>query len=151
MSLSHNRSDALLAVITTVPALLLVSVLLFWGVHSLLYPFVPGELLAENALVSAVLVLTAVLLAYAFFRPRSGGYLLCIWAVPLGLIFYAFRRSIWSALYPSWDWGVGYHPVFAAIAGLFLLLGVLFVVRGRPSRPTALEAPAQLGQDHDME
>ena len=85
----------------------------------------------------------------ALFRPRSGGYLLCIWAVPLGFIIYAFRLSIFNALYPSWE--VGYHPVFAAITGLVLLLGVLFVLRGRLSRRTASEAPAQLGEDHDME
>ena len=137
MRIPHKRLHTLLLVITIIPAVLLASVFLFWGVHSFLYPFVPEELLAENTLVCAVLVLTAAILVYALFRPRTGGYLLCIWAVPLGFVFYAFRRSIWSALYPSWNWEVGYHPVFAATTGLFLLLGVLFVLRGRLSRPTA--------------
>jgi len=134
MRFPHERLSLLL-VITAIPAVLLASVFLFWGVHSLLYPFVPGELLAESALVSAALVLTAAILVYALFRPRLGGYLLAIWAVPLGFTFYAFRRSIWSALYPTW--AVGYHPVFAAITGLVLLLGVLFVLRDRLSRRTA--------------
>ena len=150
MRFPHKRLDTLLLVITVIPAVLLASVFLFWGVHSLLYPFVPEELLVENALFCAVLVLTAAMLVYALFRPGSGGYLLCIWAVPLGFTFYALRRSIWSALYPSWKWEVGYHPVYAAITGLFLLLGVLFVLRGRLSRRTASEAPAQLGKDHDL-
>ncbi len=76
------------------------------------------------------------MLVYALSRPRSGGYLLCLWAVPLGLVFYAFRRSIFSALYPSFT-PAGYHPVFAAITGLVLLLGVLFVLRGRLARRRA--------------
>ena len=149
MRFPHKRLHTLLLVITIIPAVLLASVFLFWGVHSFFNPFVPEELLAENTLVCAVLVLTAAVLVYALFRPCSGGYLLCIWGVPLGFILYAFRLSIFSALYPSWE--VGYHPVFAAITGLFLLLGVLFVIRGRLSRRTASEAPAQLGEDHDME
>jgi len=149
MRFPHKRLHTLLLVITIIPAVLLASVFLFWGVHSFFNPFVPEELLAENTLVCAVLVLTAAVLVYALFRPRSGGFLLCIWAVPFGFILYAFRLSIFSALYPSWE--VGYHPVFAAITGLFLLLGVLFVIRGRLSRRTASEAPAQLGEDHDME
>ena len=123
---------ALLLVITIVPAVLLASVFLFWGVHSLLNPFVPQELLAENTLVCAVLILTAAVLIYALFRPYSGGFLLCIWAVPFGFILHAFRLSLFSALYPSME--VGYHPIFAAIAGLVLLLGLLFVIRGRLSR-----------------
>ena len=149
MRFPHKRLHTLLLVITIVPAVLLASVFLFWGVHSFFNPFVPEELLVENTLVCAVLVLTAAVLVYALFRPHSGGFLLCIWAVPFGFILYAFRLSIFSALYPSWK--VGYHPVFAAITGLFLLLGVLFVIRGRLSRRTASEAPAQLGEDHDME
>jgi len=123
---------ALLLVITIVPAVLLASVFLFWGVHSLLNPFVPQELLAENTLVCAALILTAAVLIYALFRPYSGGFLLCIWAVPFGFILHAFRLSLFSALYPSME--VGYHPIFAAIAGLVLLLGLLFVIRGRLSR-----------------
>ena len=134
---------SLLLVITVIPALLLASVFLFWGVHSLLYPFVPAELLARNALLCAVLVLTAAILIYALFRPRLGGYLLCIWAVPLGLVLYAFRLSIFGALYPSFT-PAGYLPVFAAITGLFLLLGVLFVVRDRLARRPASRAPAHV-------
>jgi hypothetical protein len=112
------------------------TVFLFWGVHSLLNPFVPEELLAQNALVCGVLILTAAVLIYALFRPYSGGVLLCIWAVPFGFMLYAFRLSLWGALYPSRE-AAGYHPVFAAISGLVLLLGLLFVLRGRLSRRAA--------------
>jgi hypothetical protein len=132
MRVPHKPLYTLLLVITTIPAALMAAVFLFWGVHSLLNPFVPEQLLAENTLVCAVLILTAAVLIYALFRPYWGGLLLCIWAVPFGFILYAFRLSIWRALYPSWE--AGYHPIFAAISGLVLLLGVLFVIRGRLSR-----------------
>ena len=141
MRFPHKRLHTLLLVITIIPAVLLASVFLFWGVHSLLNPFVPEELLAQNTLVCAVLILTAAFLIYALFRPYSGGFFLCIWAVPFGFILYAFSRSLSNALYPSWEFG--YHAIFAAITGLVLLLGVLFVIRGRLSRRTASEAPPQ--------
>jgi hypothetical protein len=141
MRFPHKRLRTLLLVITIIPAVLLASVFLFWGVHSLFNPFVPEELLAENALVCAVLILTAAAMIYALFRPYSGGFFLCIWAVPFGLILHAFRLSLFSALYPSWQ--VGYDPIFGAISGLVLLLGLLFVIRGRLSRRAASEAPAQ--------
>jgi hypothetical protein len=141
MRFTHRRLHTLLLIITIIPAVLLASLFLFWGVHSLLNPFVPEELLTQNALVCAVLILTAAVLIYALFRPYWGGFLLCIWAVPFGFILHAFRRSLFGALYPSWE--VGYDPIFAAITGLVLLLGVLFVIRGRLSRRTASQAPAQ--------
>jgi hypothetical protein len=141
MRFLHKRLDALLLVLTVIPAVPLASVFLFWGVHSLLNPFVPQELLAQNTLVCAVLILTAAALIYALFRPYPGGLLLCIWAVPFGLILNAFRRSIFGALYPSME--AGYRPIFAAISGLVLLLGVLFVFRGRRSRRAPSEGPAQ--------
>ena len=132
---SVHKRLSLLLVITTVPAIVLAAVFLFWGVNSLLYPFVPEELLTQNTLVCAALILTAAVLVYALLRPYAGGLLLCIWAVPLGLVFRAFRHSIWSALYPSWE--AAYHPVFAAITGLLLMLGTLFVLRGRLARRVA--------------
>ncbi len=140
MRAAHKRPGTPLTVITTIPAALLASVFLFWGVHSLLYPFVPEELLGQNTLLCAVLILTAAVLVYALFRPYSGGVLLCLWAVPFGFILHAFRLSIWRVLYPAW--AIGYHPVFAAITGLVLLLGVLFAIRGRLSRRTATMTPA---------
>ena len=140
MQSPHKRLQTMLRVFTMAPAAMLASAFVFWGVHSLLYPFVPQELLAQSALVSAVLVLTAAILVYALFRPLSGGYLLCIWAAPFGWILYAFRGSIFGALYPSWK--VGVHPVFPAISALHLLLGVLFVLRGRLSRPRTSPSPA---------
>lgn len=149
MRFPHKPRHTLLLVITIIPAVLLASVFLFWGVHSLANPFVSERLRAENTGICAALILTAAILAYALFRPYSGGFLLCIWAVPFGFILNAFRLSIWSALYPSWE--VGYHPIFSAITCLVLLLGVLFVIRGRLSRRTASEAPAQLGEDHHVE
>ena len=141
MRLPHKRLHTLLLVITIIPAVLMASIFLFWGVHSLFNPFVPEELLAENTRACAVLILTAAVLIYALFRPYSGGFFLCIWAVPFGFILYAFRRSLSSALYPSME--VSYDPILAAITGLVLLLGLLFVIRGRLSRQAASEAPAQ--------
>jgi hypothetical protein len=141
MRLPHKRRDTALLVVTIVPAVLLASIFLFWGAHSLINPFVPEELLAENAVVCVVLILTAAGLVYALFRPYSGGLLLCIWAVPFGFVLHAFRLSLFRALYPSWR--VGYDPILAAVAGLVLLLGVLFVIRGRLARRRASEARMQ--------
>ena len=136
MRFAHRRLHTLLLVITIIPAVGLASVFLFWGIDSLVNPFVPQELLAQNTLVCAVLILTAAILIYALFRPYRGGLLLCIWAVPLGFVLYAFRLSIFRALYPSWE-AAGYAPIFAAISGLVVLLGLLFVYRGRLSRRAA--------------
>lgn len=48
---------------------------------------------------------------------------------------FAFRLSLLGALYPSME--VGYHAILAVISGLVVLLGVLFVIRGRLSRRAA--------------
>jgi len=137
MRFPHKRSY--LFVITIIPAVLLVSLFLFLGVVNLISPDVPERALAENTLVSAMLILTAAVLIYALFRPYSGGFLLCICAVPFGFIFNAFHLS--DALYPSR--AVGYAPFWSAITGLVLLLGVLSVIRSRLSRRIASEAPPQ--------
>ena len=94
----------LLSVVTIIPGVLLASFFLFLGVVSLISPDVPERALAENTLVGAMLILTAAVLIYALFRPYSGGFFLCICAVPFGFIFNAFHLS--NALYPSRD--VGY-------------------------------------------
>lgn len=137
MRFPHKRSY--LSVITIILAVLLVSLFLFLGVVNLISPDVPERALAENTLVSAMLILTAAVLIYALFRPYSGGFLLCICAVPFGFIFNAFHLS--DALYPSR--AVGYAPFWSAITGLVLLVGVLSVIRGRLSRRTASEDPEQ--------
>ncbi len=128
-----------LAVITIIPAVLLASFFLLFGVPSLISPDVSEEYLAKNTLNCAMFILTAAVLIYALFRPYSGGFFLCILAVPFGFTFNAFHLS--NALYPSRE--AGYAPEFSAITGLVLLLGVLSVIRGRLSRRTASEAPAQ--------
>jgi hypothetical protein len=137
MRVSHQRSY--LFVITIIPAVLLASLFLFLGVVNLISPDVPERALAENTLVGAMLILTAVVMIYALFRPYSGGFLLCICAVPFGFIFNAFHLS--DALYPSR--AVGYAPFWSAITSLVLLLGVLSVIRSRLSRRTASEDPEQ--------
>lgn len=137
MRVSHKRSY--LFVITIIPAVLLASLFLFLGVVNLISPDVPERALAENTLVGAMLILTAVVMIYALFRPYSGGFFLCICAVPFGFIFNAFHLS--DALYPSRE--VGYAPFWSAITGLVLLLGVLSVIRSRLSRRTASEDPEQ--------
>ena len=137
MRFPHKRSY--LFVITIIPAVLLVSLFLFLGVVNLISPNVPEKALAENTLVGAMLILTAAVLIYVLFRPYSGGFFLCICAVPFGFIFNAFHLS--NILYPSRE--AGYHHFFSAITGLVLLLGVLSVIRSRLSRRTASEAPAR--------
>lgn len=137
MRFPHKRSY--LFVITIIPAVLLASLFLFLGVVNLISPDVPERALAENTLVGAMLILTAVVMIYALFRPYSGGFFLCICAVPFGFVFNAFHLS--DALYPSRE--VGYAPFWSAITGLVLLLGVLSVIRSRLSRRTASEAPPQ--------
>ena len=137
MRFPHKRSY--LSVITIILAVLLVSLFLFLGVVNLISPDVPERALAENTLVSAMLILTAAVLIYALFRPYSGGFFLCICAVPFGFIFNAFHLS--DVLYPSRR--IGYDHFWSVITGLFLLLGVLFVIRGRLSRRIASEAPPQ--------
>ena len=139
MRFPHKRRYTLLFVITIIPAVLLASFFLFLGVVNLISPDVPERALAENTLVCAMLILTAAVLIYALFRPYSGGFFLCICAVPFGFIFNAFHLS--NALYPSRQ--TGYAPFWSAITGLVLLLGVLSVIRCRLSRRTASEAPAQ--------
>jgi len=128
-----------LAVITIIPAVLLASFFLFLGVVNLISPDVPERALGENTLVCAILILTAAVLIYALFRPYSGGFFLCIYAVPFGFVFNAFHLS--DALYPSRE--TGYAPFWSAITGLVLLLGVLSVIRGRLSRRTVSEDPEQ--------
>lgn len=137
MRFPHKRSY--LFVITIIPAVLLASLFLFLGVVNLISPDVPERALTENTLVGAMLILTAVVLIYALFRPYSGGFFLCICAVPFGFIFNAFHLS--DALYPSR--AVGYAHFWSAITSLVLLLGVLSVIRSRLSRRTASEAPPQ--------
>jgi hypothetical protein len=124
---------------TLIPAVLLASFFLLVGVANLISPDVPEDALAENTRVCAMFILTAAVLIYALFRPYSGGFLLCICALPFAFIFNAFHLS--NVLYPSRE--VGYAPFFSAITGLLLLLGVLSVIRGRLSRRTASKDPEQ--------
>jgi hypothetical protein len=129
----------LLSVVTIIPGVLLASFFLFLGVVTLVSPDVPENALAENTVVGAMLILTAAVLIYALLRPYSGGFFLCICAVPFALIFNAFHLS--NVLYPSRD--VGYAHFFSAITGLILMLGVLSVIRSRLSRGTASEDSEQ--------
>ena len=115
---------SLLAVITIIPGVLLVSAFLFLGVVNLISPDVPSSALGQNTRVCATLILTAAVLIYALFRPYSGGFFLCICAVLFGFVFH-------------------FHPFWVAVAGLVLLIGVLSVIRGRLSRRTASEDPEQ--------
>lgn len=132
----HTRRNTLLFVITIIPAVLLASLFLFLGVVNLISPDVPDRALAENTAVCVMLILTAAVLIYALFRPYSGGFALCISALPFAFIFNAFHLS--KALYPSR--AVGYTHFFSAVTGLVLLLGVLSIIRGRFSRRTVSEA-----------
>jgi len=135
VDLQKTSLDALLAVIVGVPGIVLAALFLLLGVFTLIWPDVPDEALVENAFVGATLVLTAAVLIYTFFRPFSGGFVLCICVVPFAFIFNAFHIS--NVLYPSR--AVGYAPFYSYLTGLILVLGVLSVIRGRLSRATASE------------
>ena len=138
MRFPHKRLHTLLLVITIIPAVLLASFFLFMGVGGLIVED-PERVLAESILVGGMLILTAAVLIYALFRPYSGGFFLCICAVPFGFTFNAFHLS--NVLYPSRE--AGYHPFWSTITGLVLLLGVLSIIRGRLSRRTASKDPEQ--------
>lgn len=84
---------ALLVWVTTIAAVLLAALCLYWGVHSLLHPFAPTRGPISSALASSVLLLTGVLLVYALVRPRVGGLALCLWAVAFGWMLYSFRLT----------------------------------------------------------
>ena len=99
MHFPHERLYTLLFVITIIPAVLLASFFLLFGVANLISPDVPSSYLAENTLVCAMLILTAAVMIYTLFRPYSGGFFLCICVLPFGFIFNAFHLS--DALYPS--------------------------------------------------
>jgi len=138
MLFPNLRRYSLLSVITIIPAVLLASFFLFFGVANLISPDVPSSYLAENTLVCAMLILTAAVMINTIFRPYSGGFFLCICVLPFGFIFNAFHIS--DALYPSR--ATGYAPLWSAITVLVLLLGVMSVIRGRLSRWTNSEAPS---------
>jgi hypothetical protein len=79
MLFPNLRRYSLLSVITIIPAVLLASFFLFFGVANLISPDVPSSYLAENIIVCAMLILTAAVMIYTLFRPYSGGFFLCIW------------------------------------------------------------------------
>ena len=135
MNLQKTGLYNLLSVIVGVPGVLLAALFLFLGLVTLISPDVPEKALAENTLVGTILILTAAVLIYTFFRPFSGGFALCVCAVPFAFIFNAFHLS--KTFYPSR--AVGYAPFYSYITGLILLFGVLSVIRGRLSRLTASE------------
>jgi hypothetical protein len=135
----RRNTLTLLFVITLIPAVLLASFFLFMGAVDLVQPDVPKSALAESTLVDAMLILTAAVLIYALFSPYSGGFCLCVCTVPFAFVFNAFHLS--DALYPVRQ--TGYADFWSAVAGFILLLGVLFVLRGRLCGRTATEKPAQ--------
>jgi hypothetical protein len=137
---SQNRLHAVLLIVAIILGSLLSALFLFLGVANLMSTAFPETALTENAVVSAVLILTAAILIYALFRPSFGGLLLCICAVPCGFVFNAFHLS--HVFYPSRE--VGYHPFWSAITCLVLLLGVLSVIRGRIRQRIATEHPVQV-------
>jgi hypothetical protein len=120
MRAAHIRRSKTLDAIAVIPGVLLACVFLFLGVVNLISPDVPSSGLGENTRVCAMLILVGTILTYALFRPHSGGFFLCIAAVPFGYVFH-------------------FHPFYSAVAGLILLLGVLSIIRGRPSQRTSLQ------------
>jgi hypothetical protein len=124
MRFPHTRGYLLFDVITIITAVLLASVFLLLGVINLISPDVDSSALGQNTRVCITLIVAGAVLIYALFRPYAGGFLVCISAVPFPFVFHF--QSFW-----------------AAVAGLVLLVGVLFVIRGRLSRRTASQDAEQ--------
>jgi peptidoglycan/LPS O-acetylase OafA/YrhL len=118
MRFPYLRRPDLLTVLTIVLGAVVAVLLLLLGVANLIHPDVPPAYLAQNTRICAWVCLVGVLIVYALFRPRSGGVLLCIMAVPMGY-------------------------KIPAVGGLALLLGVLSVIRGRRSPRTVPAEPDQ--------
>ena len=106
MRIPYLRRPDLLTVMTIVLGAVVAALLLLLGIANLVHPNVPPAYLEQNTFVCALVCLAGLLIVYALFRPRSGGILLCIVAVP-----------------------VGYK--IPAVGGLMLALGVLSVLRRR--------------------
>jgi hypothetical protein len=117
MNIPYLRRPDLLTVMTIVLGAVVAALLLILGITNLVDPDVPPDYLEQNTIISALVCLAGLLIVYALFRPRSGGFLLCIMAVPVGF-------------------------AIPAVGGLVLALGVLTVLRGRRSR-----RPATAGSD----
>jgi hypothetical protein len=93
---------------------------LFFGIPNLIWPSVPDSFLAQNTRNCLTLIFTGVVLIYTFFRPYSGGIILCINAVLIGFVF-------------------RFHPIYIAIACVVFMIGVLSIIRGRLSKRKAPE------------
>ena len=115
MTFSRKSLASALTVVVVVLGVLLAAILLLLGVANLIRPDVsPGDL-AQNARVCVTVILAGLGSIYALLRPYSGGVLLLVCAVALGVVFGGFFRN----------------PITSAV----LLLGVLSVVRALLSRP----------------
>ena len=113
---SQNKGRrTLLFVLTSVPGALLAAIFLLLGVINLVSPQVAERALAQNTRICAVLILTAVVLVYAMCRNLWGGYALGVCSVLFAFVF-------------------GFHPFFLAVAGLLLLLGVMFITLSRQDK-----------------
>jgi hypothetical protein len=100
--------------------LILAFFFLFFGIPNLIWPDVPDSFLAQNTRVCLTLIFTGIVLIYTFFRPYSGGIILCINAVLIGFVF-------------------RFHPIYIIIACIVFMIGVLSVIRGRLSQRKAPE------------
>ena len=110
-----------------IPSMLIAAVFLLLGLAAGLFPEVPASARAENALVSATLLLTAGALITSVWRPYLGGWLTCGAALLFAAVLNAFHLS--NLLMPARP--VGYHPFFSIMAALVALLGVAAFAAGR--------------------
>ena len=123
MRFSNISRSATLRIITVILGILMAFFFLLFGVANLINPDVPNSHLNQNTRVCVMLIIIGVASIYAFFRPYSGGILLCIIAGSLGFIVYSTAILI--------------------LAVPILLVGVLFFMRGRISRRKVSEEPDQ--------
>ena len=120
MRFPSKTSFTPLRIITTILGVLMASLLLAFGVGNLINPDVADGYEDQNTRMCVTLIIAGVVSIYGVFRPYSGGIILCICAVALGVVSWVFNNPISIAL---------------------LLVGGLFVICGRLSRRTASEEP----------
>jgi len=120
MNASNRGLDSVFSIITIVLGVLVAFFILFIGVVNLIHPDVPDNYLAQNTRVCIIFILTGLVTIYSFFRPASGGVILCICA---GVIYIVINRN--PVAYP------------------ILFLGLLSIIRALVKRRKVTDGPIQ--------
>jgi hypothetical protein len=100
------------------------------GAIHLFSPDVPAEASVEGTIVVTTLLLTAVILVYAIFRPFSGGLLILLCALAFAIVLNGFHASEYLLKART----VGYHPLWSGLTVLLAALGLFSLVRARSGK-----------------